>query len=121
MPPGSGLRRSRLYLPFLASFLSFFSFAVSLGLFCFAVRFLFWSLDMDQEYPVIRQAALELGPEELALLADAPDALETHGIAVEGDAALDVIHAEVGDQRRPGATLLGPAPRVTGFCVRTST
>ena len=32
--------RSRLYLPFLASFLSFFSFGVSLGLFVFAVRFL---------------------------------------------------------------------------------
>ncbi len=32
---------ARGYLPFLASFLSFFSFAVSLGLFVFAVRFLF--------------------------------------------------------------------------------
>ncbi len=38
---------ARGYLPFLASFLSFFSFAVSLGLFVFAVRFLFRSLDMD--------------------------------------------------------------------------
>ena len=39
--PCSGGRRLRLYLPFLASFLSFFSFTVSLGLFVFAARFLF--------------------------------------------------------------------------------
>ena len=32
---------ARGYLPFLVSFLSFFSFVVSLGLFVFAVRFLF--------------------------------------------------------------------------------
>ena len=40
---GSGGWRSGRYLsfPFLASFLSFFSFAVSFGLFVFAVRFLF--------------------------------------------------------------------------------
>ncbi len=39
--PSSGGRRLGLYFPFLASFLSFFSFGVSLGLFVFALRFLF--------------------------------------------------------------------------------
>jgi hypothetical protein len=42
---------ARGYLPCfscLASFLSFFSFAVSLGLFVFALRFLSWSLAMTR-------------------------------------------------------------------------
>jgi hypothetical protein len=41
--------RARGYLAFLASFLSFFSLAESLGLLVFAVRFLFLSLDMGRE------------------------------------------------------------------------
>ncbi len=49
------------YLPFLVSFLSFFSFVVSLGLFVFAVRFLFLSLGMDQEYPAIAREARPQG------------------------------------------------------------
>ena len=53
---------ARGYLPFLASFLSFFSFVVSLGLFVFAVRFL--SLDMDQEYPAIAREARPQGSSE---------------------------------------------------------
>ena len=40
------------YLPFLASFFSFFSFAVSLGLFVFAVRFLSWPLDISGLYSI---------------------------------------------------------------------
>ena len=54
-------RGGRGYLPFLVSFLSFFSFVVSLGLFVFPVRFLFLSLDMDQEYPAIAREARPQG------------------------------------------------------------
>ena len=49
-------------MAFLASFLSFFSFVVSLGLFVFAVRFLFWSLAIYQAYLLLGGAPAPPSP-----------------------------------------------------------